>query len=70
MTKRERRDAHAWRKCSYCGRFVSYADLDAKCATHKLSMVWDYYREEPVEESDTYHIACAEKYAAQQQEAK
>ena len=65
MTKRERRDAHAWRRCSYCGLFVSYADFDSGAA--KTDFTPDTaFTSERVE---AYHVRCHEAFEKRYAEA-
>ncbi len=57
MTKRDRREMHAWRRCIYCGKFVSYKDLDEGKAKSEFAYTPVYYSE-PFEEVEAYHVGC------------
>lgn len=49
---------HAWRKCSWCGRFVSYDDMyNGRALTHFTPDT-----EFTTETIEVEHIKCKEKY--------
>jgi hypothetical protein len=48
-------------KCIYCGRFVSYADLNAERAFNKMVTPDSLFGPE---EWECYHVACREKERA------
>lgn len=47
-----------WRKCIYCGRYVSYADIESKKAVVRHEVHGSPTALEPVYQDYSYHEAC------------
>lgn len=56
--RRARREDTNWRRCDYCGRYMSYEDFEKKNARSWQGLEWNYTSDEPMEIGGAYHTAC------------